>query len=231
MPEVYGVKIIQDFCIDKFEEVLNRLPDDMILKIKKFRRYEDSLRALTAQILIRTIASKKLNQNSRLINFKTGINGKPFIENQADFHFNLSHSGDWVVCAVSLRPVGIDVEKIKDIDFAIADRFFTGEEAEDLFSKEGDEEKKEYFFNLWTLKESYIKADGRGLSLPLDSFSFKIENNRVFFTTQNELKDCFFKIYDIDKGYKVSVCSLEYEFPENITIKKFNGLIIDFLKK
>lgn len=231
MPEVYGVKIIKDFRFDKYEEVLKRLPDETILKIKKFRRYEDSLRALTAQVLIRTIASEKLNRNSRLINFKTGINGKPYIENQADFHFNLSHSGDWVACAESYRPVGIDVQRIKDIDFAIAERFFTKEEAKDIFSKEGDKEKKEYFFNLWTLKESYIKADGRGLSLPLDSFSFKIEKNKVFFATQNELKDCFFKIYDLDKGYKVSVCSLECDFPENITIMKFDDLIIDFLKK
>ncbi|NLP14240.1 MAG: 4'-phosphopantetheinyl transferase superfamily protein [Clostridium sp.] len=210
---------------------MNYLPDDKVLKIKKFRRYEDSLRALTAQILIRTIACSKLNKDKRLIKFAAGPNGKPYIDNEDNFHFNISHSGDWVVCAVSYRPVGIDVERIKEIDFAIAKRFFSKEEAKDLFSKEGEEEKKDYFFKLWTLKESYIKADGRGLSLPLDSFSFKIKKNKIFFTSQNELKDCFFKIYDIDNEYKVSVCSLECEFPENITIKKIDGLINEFLLK
>src|SRR5690554_253809 len=146
MPEIFGVKIIQDLCINRFEELLNYLPDDKVLKIKKFRRYEDSLRALTAQILIRTIACSKLNKDKRLIKFAAGPNGKPYIDNEDNFHFNISHSGDWVVCAVSYRPVGIDVERIKEIDFAIAKRFFSKEEAKDLFSKEGEEEKKDYFF-------------------------------------------------------------------------------------
>ncbi len=230
MPEVFGVKIVQDFSIDRFEKILNCLPCDRVMKIKKFRKYEDSLRTLTAEVLIRTIACTRLKKDNESIKFETGKHGKPYIPNQDDFHFNLSHSGDWVVCAVSHRPVGIDVEKIKEVDFAIANRFFSAQEARDLFLKEG-EERKDYFFNLWTLKESYIKADGRGLSLPLNSFSFKIEKSKILFTTDNDLKDCFFKIYDIDNEYKVSVCSLENEYPKNITLKKFDDLLDEFLLK
>jgi len=64
-------------------------------------------------------------------------------------------------------------------------KIFSKEEASDLFAKE-DNEKTEYFFELWTLKESYIKADGRGLSLPLNSFFFRIENDNVIFVSESE---------------------------------------------
>lgn len=56
--------------------------------------------------------------------FETEGNGKPVVRQLPSFHFNLSHSGDWVVCAVDDAPVGIDIEEIKPIDLAIAKRFF-----------------------------------------------------------------------------------------------------------
>lgn len=56
--------------------------------------------------------------------FQTEGNGKPVVRHIPSFHFNLSHSGDWVVCAIDDAPVGIDIEEIKPIDLAIAKRFF-----------------------------------------------------------------------------------------------------------
>lgn len=56
--------------------------------------------------------------------FETEGNGKPVVRHIPSFHFNLSHSGDWVVCAIDDAPVGIDIEEIKPIDLAIAKRFF-----------------------------------------------------------------------------------------------------------
>ena len=62
---------------------------------------------------------------------------------------------------LSDKPVGIDVEKIKDINIKIADRFFSKEESGRFIQKE-ESERLKYFFDLWTLKESYIKAETEG---------------------------------------------------------------------
>lgn len=223
MLEIIGVKLTDDIERDKFDKALNYLPDEKKEKIRRFRRYEDSLRALTAEVLIRTVSCSKLSLKSDSLEFKTGPHGKPYLKDYENFHFNLSHSGDWVVCAVSNRLVGIDVEQTKEINLDIAKRFFSREEYDDLSMKK-EEERIPYFFDLWTLKESYIKADGRGLAISLSSFSFKIEKDEIIFKTQNELKNCFFRRYDIGKGYKLSVCSLECEFPQNLLIKSFDDI-------
>lgn len=218
--EIFGIKLKDSIEQDVYERALSFLPEEKMDKIKRFRRYEDSLMSLTAEILIRAVVRFKLGIKNESIKFNRTAYGKPYLEDYEDFHFNLSHSGSWVVCAAGSKAVGIDVEKIKEIDLNIAKRFFSKEEADDLFSKKEDE-KIEYFFDLWTLKESYIKADGRGLSLPLNSFSFRIENENIIFTAESEQANYFFKKYDIDREYKLAVCSMESQFPEGIHIKSF----------
>ncbi len=220
MLEIFGVKLTEGVEPDVYEKALSFLPNEKKDKIKRFRKYEDALRSLTAEILIRAVVFFKLGIKNEFIKFNKTAYGKPYLEDYEDFHFNLSHSGSWVVCATSSKPVGIDVEKIREIDLKIAQRFFSKEEARDLFSKK-DEEKIGYFFELWTLKESYIKADGRGLSLPLNSFSFRIENDNIIFMSENESKNFFFKKYDVDTEYKIAVCSMESQFPEHVHIKSF----------
>ena len=57
--------------------------------------------------------------------------------------------------------------------------------------------------------------------MPLNSFFFRIENDNVIFVSESEKKKFFFKRYDIDKGYKLAVCSMESHFPEDVEIKSF----------
>ena len=144
-----------------------------------------------------------------------------------DFHFNISHSGDWVVLATGPSPLGIDVERIKDIDLDIAKRFFSGREYDDLMLKP-DEERFSYFFNLWTLKESYIKAVGKGLSLPLDSFSMVMEDNRITIKTESD-DNRFFRQYPVAAGYKLSICASGDSFPGEIIHKTPDDLYYEFI--
>ena len=94
--------------------------------------------------------------------------GKPFFENIADLHFNISHSGSEVAIAFSTKPVGFDMEVLdrKRDCLAIAERFFTAEESREV-KMAGDSANK-LFARLWTAKEAMLKLSGEGLVGGLD---------------------------------------------------------------
>lgn len=92
--------------------------------------------------------------------------GKPYLKDWPRIQFNLSHSGAYGVCAVSDAPVGVDVEMIRPLRQDVAKRFFTKVEQGYLSAQPPKE-----FFRLWTRKESFTKAIGKGLTLPMDRFS------------------------------------------------------------
>src|SRR2546423_7139939 len=89
---------------------------------------------------------------------------------------NVSHSAGIVLLAFTRRrEIGVDIEQIRrDFDLpAIANRFFSVEEQEQL-ARMSDQERPEGFFRCWTRKEAYIKATGDGLSLPLSQFDVSL---------------------------------------------------------
>ncbi len=108
--------------------------------------------------------------------------GRPEIitsTNIPPLRFNLSHTSDLIICGVILnQDIGVDVENMErqGTTIDIADRFFSPQEVKDLYSVP-KEKRLARFFDYWTLKESYIKARGMGLSLPLEHFTFHISNH------------------------------------------------------
>lgn len=97
-------------------------------------------------------------------------NGKPYIQNHPEFHFNISHSGEWTVLAVSDNEVGVDIQIIKPIRNNLAKRFFTRRENQKL-----EQLNKEEFFTeftrMWALKEARTKATGESLAKCLSVFN------------------------------------------------------------
>lgn len=97
--------------------------------------------------------------------------GKPYLENHPEIQFNISHSGDFVICAVGPGEVGIDIEKHRSLDFKrLARKAFLEEECRKL---EQSEDPMEYFFDTWTLKEAYLKWKGIGISKNLKELQFE----------------------------------------------------------
>ncbi len=131
----------------------------------RYRRQEDSLRCVAADALLRYA----LGTASYTVRKKP--NGKPFIKGKENFHYNLSHAGNWVVIAYGDSEVGVDVEELRaDTDIeAVARRFFAAEEQRYVF--EDEKNQRQRFFEIWTGKESYLKYLGTGLAKDLTSFS------------------------------------------------------------
>jgi 4'-phosphopantetheinyl transferase len=154
-----------------------------IEKADRYMKQSDRHLSLVSRALVRYVVGEATQQAPRSLRFSTNEHGKPFLVGLPDIHFNLSHSHGVAVCAVCRdTDVGVDVEDVgRRTDLSIARRFFSPAEA-DLVSKAPDAEKRALFFGIWTLKEAYIKAVGRGLSIPLNSFSFNANESDIQIT-------------------------------------------------
>ena len=100
-------------------------------------------------------------------------------------------------------------------------RFFSDDEYKYILA--GQEDRISRFYDLWTLKESYIKYVGKGLSIPLDSFSFIIEKDKIILTS-NPSPIVYFRQFFIGQAYKLSVCSEENKFADRIQIEDINNI-------
>ncbi len=95
--------------------------------------------------------------------FEYGKYGKPALKDYPDIHFNLSHSGRYVMCAAGGVPVGADIQKKLGVKEAVARRYFAGAEYERILACADEASAETLFYRYWTLKESYVKALGAGI--------------------------------------------------------------------
>lgn len=143
-------------------------------KISRFHRPEDGKRSLIAELLMRRAAALRLKMRPDEISFARNPYGRPYLANIRHFKFNVSHSGKYVAIVVGRRPVGVDIERVDHCNYDVAKRFFSPAESEYLHTLP-TERRNRAFTTLWTLKESYTKAEGKGLLIPFQSFGFELE--------------------------------------------------------
>ncbi len=158
------------------EKLMTVLPLQAIRKLDNISNVPNKLRSALGEILTRYAIQNVTGIGAKTLEVSYGTNGKPYLEKHPDVHFNISHSGDYIVCAVSGVEVGIDVERCRAYNPGIAERFFSKPEYADLMRLEEDA-RRDYFFTLWTIKESYLKALGRGLTKSLGSFTVTADDS------------------------------------------------------
>lgn len=135
-------------------------------------------------------------------------NRKPVLKN-SDICFNLSHSGNVVLCAVADTDVGCDVEEIRDIDMKIASRYFFHDEYKAIAACADPVGRNNMFFRYWTLKESFMKATGLGFELALDDFCIVFEKEDISVRHSVDSRRYNFREFDLNDGYKYAVCCSE----------------------
>lgn len=166
---------------DLFDAYEDLMTGDERLRCKSFRFQRDRLMFLATRALVRTALSAYVDVPPRAWRFAEGARGKPYIKKPTglpSLHFNLSNTRGLVVCAVSRTYdlVGVDVEWIdrEGETASLADSHFSPIEVRALHALPAELQPGR-FFRYWTLKESYIKARGLGLALPLEQFSFLLD--------------------------------------------------------
>ena len=162
---------------------------------QRFRFADDRLRYLVTRALLRTVLSTYAPVAPADWEFTLNEYGRPGISARhglSNLSFNISHTKGLIALAVSRRfEVGIDVENtaLRPAPLEVAGQTFAPTEVADLDSMAPDLQH-ERFFTYWTLKESYVKARGMGLSLPLDRFSFSFPlPRRIHLGIAPELED------------------------------------------
>ena len=209
MTEVYAIMLPDDGVFNKMEPALLQV-------LEPSRRPEPGRyghravfqRKVLGRVLLQWAAETQYSlPASELTVAKLPI-GKPFFDKHPEIHFNVSHSGRWVVVALSEAPVGLDVEKMRNANLAVARRFFAKEEYLQLIAQP-PELQRSFFFDLWTLKESYLKALGTGLTRPLNTFVVRHEEQQFrLYANGRQLRETLSQIH-LEDDYKLAVCRLE----------------------
>ena len=159
--DLYAIKLKNAIEPDIFE---------YLLKFIHFRKKEHILRQKTKQnadnmligeILAKVAIKKTFGIDISKQEFVCNEYGKPYLLNYPDVHFNISHSGQYVACAVSDKPVGIDIQKISEYNPAVAKRVCSVQELKCI---ESSTDKSSEFIKLWTQKEAVIKMHGTGIA-------------------------------------------------------------------
>lgn len=184
--------------------LLDELGTERKCSIRKYLKAEDRKLCLGAGLLLNRILPR---YGASPAGIRVRADGKPEVEG---IFFNLSHSGRIVICATAEREVGCDVEQIVKAPEGVAERFFHPNESAYVNACVG-EERDRRFFRIWTMKESYIKMTGEGMSLDFDRFEMLMDSGKTKVRRDGRLLSCQIMEYDIP-GYKASVCANEEFF-------------------
>ena len=122
--------------------------------------------------LLKTAVLREFGVDSDTLTIAKGEHGKPYFPDRENIFFNISHSGDFVAAAVGECPIGIDIQVVRNIRERMIDKLCNNDEKQ-FISNCPDKDKA--FIILWSLKESYIKAIGKGMSFPMSDINFKLE--------------------------------------------------------
>lgn len=196
--------------------------------LKKIKNNNISLTRLLSIYCIQNCTNSIIHESQ----FYTNMYGKPILKNMPELFFNISHSKDLIICIVSNKNIGIDIEYIKPVTLLPKVKiFFTKNEWEYIYNSEN---KINSFFELWTLKESYVKYRGYGI---IKGFS-KIEifkNETCYHVLENAVKCNNLEVYslEIEHKYRISICSetkVKSVYPKLVEPEKLNKSLSYFLE-
>lgn len=185
-----------------FSLLLNCVSAERRKKIIHIRNLEDKKNSLISELLIRYVLRSEYDIKEDTL-FDKSVNGKPFLKNHSNLHFNISHSGNFIVCAFSNNLVGIDIELLRDIDTAISSHYLNDREINSFHPVNNNS-----FFKLWTAKESILKLTGEGFRanpkdvdiIEEDNKYFAHYKNRIFCLHSHFIENHFISIASIDNS-------------------------------
>ncbi len=207
MITVYYKKVFPFSGEDTFFLPIEKIDEERRVRLLSMKSSTARLRSLAAGLILYYALCERLGLSSRSappFRLGYGERGKPYLRDYPEVFFNLSHSGDYVCCALGDGPVGVDIQKKISGKEKIAERFFTPGERQMLDACSG-QEKETLFFRMWSVKESYLKLTGTGLSGGLADFEICWPERSVARRAAKEASAWFEESEDVE-GYSLCVC-------------------------
>lgn len=220
MTKTYIMDVRQLEDESAFREALDAVSPYRRQKIALLKHQKDKNRSLGAALALNAaLNAHGLEERSR--EYDLGKQGKPVFRYYPEFHFSLSHSKDYAICSIGETEVGSDIEWVRSGKERLAERFFAAEELAWMHRADSVEEREDRMFRIWTMKESFLKVTGFGMSLPLKDFAVVIaDNGSITLRHHVDEKTYFMKEYAMPQNgkaakedcYKISVCSESPDF-------------------
>lgn len=190
MNKLYVMRMDSFLDPETYEKGCSLLKGQRKNKLDSIRQKEDKARSLAAGLLLQY--ALKMESECRNIapngdfsydswdgEYMVGAHGKPCLSSEYQLHFNLSHSKEYVICGIANRNIGVDIQYQKPVKEGFAERFFHEEEISYLREKAVKTampdvfttQYLEAFYDIFTLKESFMKLEGTGMGLGMESYS------------------------------------------------------------
>ena len=203
-----GVLHVEPLCEEALRNsLMERVPEERRRKVRRTVSVRQKAAVLGAGLLLEHMLKGVLPETAEDLRIAEQAGGKPYLRDHPEIYFNLSHSGSYAACALSRLPVGIDLQQFVPRKADIAARHFTVEEQQYIREAESEEAA---FFQIWALKESFLKAAGQGLRLPLTSFSIQI-GEEIRITQDIDPAAYRLHLFDLGIPYALALCGQEPE--------------------
>lgn len=197
--------------------LLDRNRQEAVLSLRNRKEKE---RSICAGLLLRFafLEAGYGIKDWRQVQIEKEVYGKPYIKGYDDFQYSLSHSGEWIVCAVDMMPVGADIQEMRSWKMQLAKRFYHADEYDRLLAiKENDSDRRtREFYSIWTAKESVVKWNGRGIGAGISGYVTAQDYSHVY--DINESQIVHIRLYNELEGYMTCVCSKAGSFPDKLKI-------------
>lgn len=187
---------------------------------------------LISRVLVKIVLADKLGILAHEVNIQLHSNGKPFVQGNKAVYFNLSHSADVIILAVTEEgEIGVDVEEVDhEFEWMRVDSVLDLSEIEWIKENELIDPFSIYqrFFQIWTLKEAYIKCTGHGMSSHLKKLNFHVSPEHIQFSdsTKNSqnAEQYHFQSYIYDGNFIFSICLQQGQSLESFNLDCFQLL-------
>lgn len=185
-----------------YNKALSVLSPRIREQIAAFRFEADRRRETASQWLLRYGLLLEWGRDPGEPALRFGVRGKPYLLDDPELFFNISHSGQYALCAFDHSEIGADVQEIRPVKDSVFKYALNPIEKEELARSD---DRLNDFFSLWAMKESVMKFTGLGLGLPLKTFSVTLDGQLIWHG--DTYYPCRVKLFPWPEGCRTAVCT------------------------